>query len=97
MGAMPATPTMTADEFIALPDAPDLRFAELVAGELVVDAPRARHQLIAGELMSHLMSWVRGGQGRGSVWFDLERPDVLTSSLLEGFELPLVELFKPAR
>jgi Uma2 family endonuclease len=190
MGAMPATPIMTADEFLALPDAPELRFAELVAGELVVDSPRARHQLIAGELMYRVMSWVRAGDGRGSVWFDLglrldehnvfqpdllwypagmrldldatvhplpaiaaevrspstwcydigakkaayereglrelwlvdsaadellifcrsrpyrpafdmavelERADVLTSSLLEGFELPLDELFKLAR
>ena len=40
MGAMPATQHMTAEEFLRLPDTDDLRGAELVEGELIVDPPR---------------------------------------------------------
>jgi hypothetical protein len=50
MGAVPVAQRMTAEEFLALPDTDDLRSAELVEGELIVDPPRARHQLVAGEL-----------------------------------------------
>jgi hypothetical protein len=37
----------------------------------IVDQPSARLQLIAGELMYRVMSWVRAREGRRSVWFDL--------------------------
>jgi Uma2 family endonuclease len=137
MGAMPAAQRMTAGEFLDLPDTDDLRWAQLIEGELIVDAPRPLHQKVAGELIYLLMSWARSGEGRGTVWhqlgikldernvfqpdvlwycedagpdlhsrppspvpqlaesFDvaLELTDLLTSPQLDGFELPLVELF----
>jgi Uma2 family endonuclease len=151
MGAVPVAQHMTADEFLRLPDTDDLRSAELVEGELIVD-PRARHQLVADEIIYALMTWSRSAGARGSVWhnlphiavevrspstwrfdigakkaayereglrelwlvdtdakvvlvfrrsapgvgiFDvaLEIDDTLTSPQLDGFELPLVELF----
>jgi Uma2 family endonuclease len=71
MGAMPTAQRMSADEFLRLPDTDDLRSAELVEGELIVDPPRARHQLVAGEIIYALMKWSRSGEGRGTVWFNL--------------------------
>ena len=71
MGAMPATQQMTAEEFLRLPDTDDLRSAELVEGELIVDPPRPLHQMVAGELIYRLMSWSRSGEGRGTVWHQL--------------------------
>jgi Uma2 family endonuclease len=71
MGAMPTAQRMTADEFLRLPDTDDLRSAELVEGELIVDPPRARHQLVAGEIIYALMKWSRSGERRGTVWFNL--------------------------
>jgi hypothetical protein len=50
MGAVPLAQRMTAERFLSLPDTDDLRSAELVEGVLIVDPPRARHQLVAGEL-----------------------------------------------
>jgi Uma2 family endonuclease len=71
MGAVPATQHMTAEEFLMLPDTDDLRSAELVEGELIVDPPRARHQLVAGEIIYALMTWSRTGEARGTVWHNL--------------------------
>lgn len=71
MGAVPATQHMTADEFLRLPDTDDLRSAELVEGELIVDPPRARHQLVAGEIIYALMTWSRSAEARGTVWHNL--------------------------
>jgi Uma2 family endonuclease len=71
MGAVPVAQRMTADEFLRLPDTDDLRSAELVEGELIVDPPRARHQLVAGEIMYALMTWSRSDEGRGTVWHNL--------------------------
>jgi Uma2 family endonuclease len=71
MGAMPVAQRMSADEFLRLPDTDDLRSAELVQGELIVDPPRARHQLVAGEVIYALMSWSRSAGARGTVWHNL--------------------------
>jgi Uma2 family endonuclease len=71
MSAVPVAQRMTAEEFLALPDTDDLRSAELVEGELIVDPPRARHQLVAGELIYALMSWARSDEARGTVWHNL--------------------------
>ena len=71
MGAVPATQHMTAEDFLRLPDTDDLRSAELVEGELIVDPPRARHQLVAGEIIYALMSSARSAEARGSVWHNL--------------------------
>jgi hypothetical protein len=69
MGAMPATQHMTAEAFLRLPDTDDLRSAQLVEGELIVDPPRARHQLVAGEIIYALMTWSRCAEARGTVLF----------------------------
>jgi hypothetical protein len=137
---------MTADEYLALPYAPERRGAELVEGELVMEEPLLLHQVVRTELQYALGSWSHRGRGRGLVtlpidvrideqnvfgpdllWspeetapdihavrpysemlifrrsepdaptfdvaLELERSDTLTSPQLEGFELPLVELF----
>jgi Uma2 family endonuclease len=71
MSAVPVAQRMTAEEFLALPDTDDLRWAQLIEGELIVDAPRPLHQWVAGELIYLLMSWSRAGEGRGTVWHHL--------------------------
>jgi Uma2 family endonuclease len=72
MGAMPATQRMTADEYLALPYAPERRGAELVEGELVMEEPLLLHQAVKGELEYALRSWVRSGRGRGLVTLPLD-------------------------
>jgi hypothetical protein len=46
-GAMSVVQRMTVEEFFELPDE---RWASLVEGEVVVNAPRAHHQFVAHEL-----------------------------------------------
>ena len=58
MMAMPVAEPMTAEEYLALPEQ-DLRWTEFVGGELVVDVPILRHQLICSEILFKLMSWAR--------------------------------------
>src|ERR1700710_610243 len=65
MTAMPVVEPMTAEEFLALPPTLERRWAELVGGELVVDPPLMRHQLVCGEIFHELMSWARAEAGRG--------------------------------
>jgi hypothetical protein len=51
MTAMSVAEPMTAeDEFLALPEH-ELRWTELRDGELVVDVPILRHQLICSEIL----------------------------------------------
>ncbi len=64
MTAMPVVERMTAEEFLALPE-DELRWAELVGGELVVDVPILRHQLICSEILFELMAWARAASDRG--------------------------------
>ena len=64
MTAMPAAGAMTAEEFLALREE-ELRWAELVGGEVVVDVPILRHQLICSELLHDLMTWTDAATGRG--------------------------------
>ena len=111
MGAMPATQPLTVDEYLALPDSPELRHAELVDGEVVMDPPRPLHQLVAGELYFQLMSWTRSSDGRGSVWQELGlrldgrnlfQPDLLWYPAQRGVDLhatisPLPELAAEVR
>ena len=70
MTAMPVTERMTAEEFLALPEE-DVRWAELVGGELVVDVPILRHQLICSEILFELMAWARGAPDRGLASIEL--------------------------
>ena len=70
MTAMPVAEPMTAEEFLALPDG-EHRWTELVGGELVVDPPLLRHQLICSELLFELMAWGRAAPGRGLASMEL--------------------------
>jgi Uma2 family endonuclease len=65
MTAMPAAQTMTAQEFLDLPEAQHGRPWNLVDGELVVTEATLRHQRIVGELLFALTSWTRARPGRG--------------------------------
>jgi Uma2 family endonuclease len=75
---------MTADEFLEIVDRLPYR-AELIDGEVVVDAPSYRHQHVVGELFVRLRAWVRAAPRRGACGFDVDvqlddgnihRPDV---------------------
>ena len=70
MMAMPVAEPMTAEEYLALPE-PDLRWTELVGGELVVDVPILRHQLICSEILFELMPWARAAPDRGLASIEL--------------------------
>jgi Uma2 family endonuclease len=65
MTAMPATQTMTAEEFLALPEDPFGQRSILVEGELVLNQPTWPHQRAAGELFFALTTWSRAAAGRG--------------------------------
>jgi Uma2 family endonuclease len=70
MSAMPVADRMTAEEFLALPGQ-DLHWAELIGGELVVDVPILRHQLICSEILFELMAWARAAPDRGVASIEL--------------------------
>lgn len=70
MTAMPLAEPMTAEEFLALPE-DELRWTELVGGELVVDVPILGHQLICSEILFELMAWARAAPGRGLASIEL--------------------------
>jgi len=61
---------MTAEEYLALPEQ-DLRWTELVGGELVVDVPILRHQLICSEILFEIMAWTRTAPDRGLACIEL--------------------------
>ena len=56
---------ITAEEYFALP--PDDRFTQLIDGEIVVNQPAMRHQVIALEIAYLLKSWTDAAPGRGQV------------------------------
>ena len=64
MTAMSVAERMTADEFLALSEH-ELRWAELVGGEVVREVPTLRHQRISAELLYALISWTRAASERG--------------------------------
>jgi Uma2 family endonuclease len=75
---------MTADEFLEIVDRLPYR-AELINGEVVVDAPSYRHQDVVGELFARLRAWKRAAPHRGACGMDVDvrvddgdifRPDV---------------------
>ncbi len=70
MTAMPVVEPMTAEEYLALPQQ-GLRWTELVGGELVVDVPILRHQLICSEILFELMAWARAAPDRGLASIEL--------------------------
>src|ERR1044072_1854816 len=61
-GTMGGAQRLTVAEFFELPDQ---RWTSLVDGEVVVNAPRDRHQLVAAELWFSLTVWCRAAPGRG--------------------------------
>ena len=72
MMPMPVQQRMSADEFLARPFGEGPRWQELVEGELVVNEPTALHNLVQTNLLYALLSWVRGGDGRGRVFIPLD-------------------------
>jgi len=72
MTAMPAAQTMTAQEFLDLPEDPYGRRSWLVEGELVLNQPTPRHQRAALDLAFALKEWIRAGPGRGEVSLPLD-------------------------
>jgi Uma2 family endonuclease len=71
MSAVPAAQTMTAQEFLDLPEAQHGRPWNLVEGELVVNQPTPLHQRVTGELFYALETWIRAGDHRGRVYMPL--------------------------
>jgi Uma2 family endonuclease len=67
MTAMPATQTMTAAEFLAVPEDPFGRRWILVEGELILNQPTLDHQVLAVRLAHELMTWIEAGPDRGLV------------------------------
>lgn len=67
MTAMSVAQRMTADEFLRLPEGTDGRTSQLVDGEVVMNEPSPRHQIVQGELFGALWLWARAAPGRGRV------------------------------
>ncbi len=65
MKAMPAAPTMTAEEFLEHPPFQGRRGLQLVAGEVVVNEPTFLHWAVQNKLFSALAEWIRAGDRRG--------------------------------
>ena len=57
-------------EFLALPDEPRYKHAELVDGEVVIDPANWLHQHIVGELLVRIREWTLVGTDRGGVTMD---------------------------
>lgn len=72
MTAMPASQTMTAQEFLELPRDRGGWSSWLVEGEVVVNQPGAPHQRLVLRLVHALTNWVEGGTGRGFVYIPLD-------------------------
>ncbi len=66
MGGVGATSLMTAEEFVALPEAERERPWNLVNGEVVVNSARLVHGRVAINILFALMTWLRAAPGRGS-------------------------------
>lgn len=55
-------------EFLTLPD--EYRHAELIDGEIVMNPPSSRHQLVVLQLAIALKGWCDGAPGRGEITMD---------------------------
>jgi len=67
---MAALSGLTWDEFLALPEEPQYKHAELVDGEVVVDPANWLHQRIVTRAVFAIESWIRDGTDRGGVTMD---------------------------
>ena len=65
MNAMQVVQRMTADEYLALES--EWPRTWLVDGEIVVNQPTLKHQVLHGRLFRALDGWIRGASGRGLV------------------------------
>ena len=72
MTAMPAAQTMTAQEYLELPEAQHSRPWNLVEGELVMTEAGLVHQRAANELLFTLTSWIRAQPGRGEATLPID-------------------------
>jgi len=70
MKAMAVAQRITAEEFLAMEDLP--RGAQLIEGEIVLSAPRPRHQQMLLDLAMHLRTWTDAGSARGTVSLSLD-------------------------
>src|SRR5687767_6115498 len=72
MAAVPAAQTMTADEFLSVPEGTFGFAASLVEGEVVMGQPAPLHQKVAGTLLVALLQWTGGAGGRGHAYMPLD-------------------------
>ena len=72
MDAMTATAHMTAAEFLALPEDPNGRRAQLIDGELVMNEPTRMHNGSQGVIFFALKAWAYEAPARGWVGFPLD-------------------------
>ena len=66
---------------------------ELVGGELVVDVPSLRHQLICSEILVELMAWARTAPDRGLASIELAVRIGVRDVYQPGFAVALDALF----
>lgn len=72
MTAMPVAQTMTADEFLRMPENAFGHSSQLIDGEVVMNEPAPLHQIVLGDLHFALMGWTRAKPGRGRVTLPLD-------------------------
>jgi Uma2 family endonuclease len=72
MNPMSVAQTMTADEFLLMPEDPNGFTSQLIDGEVVMDDPLPLHQYVVKELIFALETWSRAGSGGGEVWMPLD-------------------------
>jgi len=86
MSAMTVAERMSVPEFLALDDRPDVRWLQLIEGEVVVTEPNPLHNQAQLDIVFALESWCRSAPGRGKVMLPLDigidernvfKPDVL--------------------
>ncbi len=73
MQAVAVAERMTAEQYLALePSESDPPRSELIDGEVVVNAPRWRHQIVARRMFAALIDWEREGPRRGQVMLPVD-------------------------
>lgn len=93
MSSAIVTSGLTWEEFLALPDDPRYRHAELVDGELVlVNPPSWLHQHVVGAIHAVIWNWIRAGAARGTV--TMEPPVQITT--IRGYQ-PDVAWYRAGR